>query len=298
MCAADVQGTSDTCRCGEEARTVTVLGEATHQPALTADTLAASSPESERSGGRKRGRSPLVWIFRAFLIVPFVFMGPEIALAIVGHPTGLTDLRISDADVMGNGALLAFMMMMTVTPIHTMTGWKWHECLRRDYGLGMAAAAFTDLTLAIINSGKEFHGSLLARIAGHTFLLAGTVSVTLLIPLALTANRRAQRWLGPNWKTLHRLVDVIWATILIHLAFLFAFRTPFIAALEMSIPLFLMRIPALRKWWVSARKQHRRLVLRWICAIALWAMYGVGYVTIMHEYINVGVGAILLHPPS
>jgi sulfoxide reductase heme-binding subunit YedZ len=225
-------------------------------------------------------------------------MGPEIALAIVGHPTGLTDLRISDADVMGNGALLAFMMMMTVTPIHTMTGWKWHERLRRDYGLGMAAAAFTDLTLAIINSGKEFHGGLLTRIAGHTFLLAGTVSVTLLIPLALTANRRAQRWLGPHWKTLHRLVYVIWVTILIHLAFLFAFRTLFIAALEMSIPLFIMRIPALRKWWVSARKQHRRPVLRWIYALALWALYGVGYVTIMHEYINVGVGAILLHPPS
>jgi hypothetical protein len=54
----------------------------------------------------------------------------------------------------------------------------------------------------------------------------------------------------------------------------------------------------MRKWWVSARKQHRRLALRWICAIALWGLYGVGYVSIMHEYINVGVGAILLHPPS
>jgi methionine sulfoxide reductase heme-binding subunit len=277
---------------------VTVVSEASRQPALTAKTLGVSSPESEQSGSRRRGRSTLIWIFRAFLIVPFVFLGPEIALAIVGHPTGLTDLRISDADVMGNGALLAFMMMMTVTPIHTMTGWKWHERLRRDYGLGMAAAAFTDLTLAIINSGKEFHGGLLTRIAGHTFLLAGTVSVTLLIPLALTANKRAQRWLGPHWKTLHRVVYVIWVTILIHLAFLFAFRTLFIAALEMSIPLFIMRIPAVRKWWVSARKQHRRPALRWIYAMALWAIYGVGYVTIMREYINVGVGAILLHPPS
>jgi methionine sulfoxide reductase heme-binding subunit len=225
-------------------------------------------------------------------------MGPEIASAIVGHPTGLTDLRISDADVMGNGALLAFMMMMTVTPIHTMTGWKWHECLRRDYGLGMACAAFTDLTLAIINSGQEFHGSLLTRVAGHTFLLAGTVSVALLIPLALTANRRAQRWLGPHWKRLHRLVYVIWVTILIHLAFLFAFRTLFIAAMEMSVPLFIMRMPAVRKWWVSARKQRRRPALRWTYAIALWTLFGVGYVTIMHEYIDVGVGALLLHPPS
>ena len=298
MCVAHLHETKQKCHCGEGIRSVTVLGELMRHPAHSEEALLESSPKSKQSGGRKPRRSPLVWVFRAFLIVPFVFMGPEIALAIVGHPTGLTDLRISDADVMGNGALLAFMMMMTVTPIHTMTGWKWHECLRRDYGLGMAAAAFTDLTLAIINSGQEFHGSLLTRIAGHTFLLAGTVSVTLLIPLALTANRRAQRWLGPHWKTLHRLVYVIWVTILIHLAFLFAFRSLFIAALEMSIPLFIVRIPAMRKWWVSARKQHRRLALRWICAIALWGLYGVGYVSIMHEYINVGVGAILLHPPS
>ena len=253
---------------------------------------------SRGSDRHNRRRSPLVWIFRAFLVVPFVFMGPEIVLAILGRPGGITDLRVSDADVMGNGALLAFMMMMAVTPIHTMTGWKWHERLRRDYGLGMAAAAFSDLTLAIIVTGKEFQGSLLTRITGHTFLLAGTISVALLIPLALTANQRAQRWLGPHWKSLHRLVYVIWITILVHLAFLFAFRTLFIAAFEMSIPLFIMRLPPVRKWWIAARKCHRARFLRWACGIALWAMFGVGYVTIMHEYINVGVGAILLHPPS
>jgi methionine sulfoxide reductase heme-binding subunit len=253
----------------------------------------ASSPPK----GRPR-RAPLVWFFRAFLVVPFVFMGPEIALAVVGHPTGITDLRISDADVMGNAALLAFMMMMAVTPIHTMTGWKWHECLRRDYGLGMAAAAFTDLTLAIIVTGKEFQGGLLTRIAGHSFLLAGTVSVALLVPLALTASQRARRWLGPHWKTLHRLVYVLWVTILMHLAFLFAFRALFIAALEMSAPLLIMRLPPVRKWWVAARRQHQRLALRWIGAFALWTLFGFGYVTIIHEYINVGVGAILLHPPS
>ena len=160
----------------------------------------------------------------------------------------------------------------------------------------MAAAAFTDLTLAIIVTGKEFHGSLLTRIVGHSFLLAGTVSVALLIPLAVSANQRAQRWLGPHWKTLHRLVYVLWVTILLHLAFLFAFRTLFIAALEMSAPLLIMRLPPVRKWWVQARRQHRRLALRWVYAIVLWTSFGFGYVTIIHEYINVGVGAILLHP--
>jgi sulfoxide reductase heme-binding subunit YedZ len=258
----------------------------------------APSPARDRLKPSDRRRSPLVWPFRAFLLAPFVFMAPEIALAVVGHPTGLTDLRISDADVMGNGALLAFMMMMAVTPVHVMTGWKWHECLRRDYGLGMAAAACTDLTLAIINSGQEFHGGLLTRIVGHSFLLAGTVSVALVVPLALTANQRARRWLGPHWKTLHRLVYVIWVTILLHLAFLFAFRTLFIAALEMSAPLLIMRLPPIRRWWMARRKQQQRLALRWALAVVLWSSFAVGFITVIHEYINVGVGAILLHPPS
>jgi len=247
---------------------------------------------------RIRRRSPVVWVLRAAILVPFVFMAPEIALALTGRPAGVTDLRISDADVMGNAALVAFMVMMAVTPVHTMTGWKWHECLRRDFGLGMAAAAFTDLTLAIIVTGKEFHGGLLNRVVGHTFLLAGTISVALLVPLALTANQRAQRWLGPHWKTLHRLVYVLWVTVLLHLAFLFAFRTLFIAALEMSAPLLVMRLPPVRDWWVAARRNHRQLALRWLLAIGLWTVFGLGLVTIVHEYVNVGVGAILLHPPS
>jgi sulfoxide reductase heme-binding subunit YedZ len=225
-------------------------------------------------------------------------MGPEITLAIVGHPTGIPDLRTSDADVMGNAALLAFVMMMCITPVHTMTGWKWHLVLRREYGIGMAAAAFTDLTLAIIVTGPEFHGSLLTRIAGHTFLLAGTVSVGLLIPLALTANLRAQRWLGPHWKAVHRLVYVLWVTILLHLAFLFAFRSLFIAALEMSAPLLIMRLPPVRKWWTAARRAHRQLALRWVAALTLIGVFGVGYVTTILEYVNVGVGAFLLHPPG
>ncbi|MGH9046581.1 MAG: hypothetical protein ACRDVW_04625 [Acidimicrobiales bacterium] len=152
--------------------------------------------------------------------------------------------------------------------------------------------------LAILVTGEEFHGGVLTRVAGHSFLVAGTISVALTIPLALTASRRAQRWLGPHWKTLHRVVYVLWVTILIHLAFLFAFRTLFIAALEMSAPLFVMRLPVVKRWWASARRRHRQLALRWVGGIMIWSVFGLGLVTIVHEYINVGIGALLLHPGS
>src|SRR2546430_11731013 len=61
-------------------------------------------------------------------------------------------------------------MMLAVTPIHTVTGWRWHVILRRDYGIAMFFAAATDITLAATTTGDTFPGPALTRVGGHTFL--------------------------------------------------------------------------------------------------------------------------------
>ena len=147
----------------------------------------------------------------------------------------------------------------------------------------MAAAALTDLTLAILVTGPEFHGGVLRRVVGHTFLLAGSISVALTIPLALTASRRARRWLGPHWKTLHRLAYVLLDHDPDSPGLLVRLPTLFIAALEMSVPLLVMRLSFVREWWSAARRNHRHLALRWASAGGLWTLFGMGYVTIFHE---------------
>ena len=239
-----------------------------------------------------------VWVFRGLLVIPFVLMAPEIISLVLGRPGSVAHVSASTADVLGTSSFLLFVMMLAVTPVHTMTGWRWHLILRRDYGVAMFFTAGTDLTLAALTTGDTFPGGPLGRIAGHTFLVFGTLSVLLLIPLTLTANRRAQHWLGGHWKSVQRLTYVLWVTILIHLAFLFGLSSFFLDAVAVSVPLAIMRLPAIRRWWRSGRKAHAHRVLRVGVAVALIGLFSVGYAQLVQELAIKGSAAFVQRPPS
>ena len=266
-------------------------------PAVATPPIAAST----RAGARSRNRAlPVLGVlfFRGLLVIPFVLMAPEIVSLILGRPHAAANVSASTADVLGTSSFLLFVMMLCVTPVHTMTGWRWHVILRRDYGVAMFFTAGTDLTLAALTTGDTFLGGPLGRIAGHTFLVFGTVSVFLLIPLTLTANRRAMRWLGGHWKSVQRLTYVLWVTILIHLAFLFGLSSIFLDALAVSAPLALMRVPAVRRWWRSARNARARRLWRAGAALVLIGLFSVGYSQLVSELALKGSAAFVQRPPS
>jgi sulfoxide reductase heme-binding subunit YedZ len=246
--------------------------------------------------GRLSTASIAVWALRALLLIPFVLMGPEIFAVVMGRPDAVAHVSASTADVLGTSTFLVFVMLLTVTPINTITGWRWHLVLRRDYGVGMFAVAMTDLILAATTTGDTFPGGLPARIGGHTFLLAGTLSALLLVPLAVTANRRAQRWLGPHWKWIQKLTYVVWVTVLIHLYFLFDLSTFFVDAVIVSLPLVVLRVPAVRTWWTSSRRRQRHPRARAVAAIALIGVFAAGYVPFAHELAVKGSAAFVQHP--
>lgn len=259
--------------------------------------------------GRERSRSaghsdirllPLLGIlfFRGLLVIPFVLMAPEIIALILGRPDSVGHVSASTADVLGTSSFLVFVMMLTVTPVHTMTGWRWHLILRRDYGIAMFFTAGTDLTLAALTTGDTFPGGPLERIAGHTFLVFGTLSVFLLIPLTLTANRRAMHWLGGHWKSVQRMTYLLWGTILIHLAFLFGLSSVFLDAIAVSIPLVLMRLPPVRHWWHTARKMRSHHAIRVGAAALLIGLFAVGYTQLVAELATKGSAALVQRPPS
>src|SRR2546429_1300341 len=172
---------------------------------------ADSSPDRSSSYGRRA-----VWFFRALLLIPFALMAPELMSAIMGQPEGIASISAWVADVLGTSTFLIFIMMLAVTPLYTTTGWRWHIILRRDYGIAMFLTAATDITLAATTTGDTFPGSPLTRVGGHTFLVAGTLATLLLVPLLPTANKRAQRWLGPHAKAGAPLTYVLWGKLLVH----------------------------------------------------------------------------------
>jgi sulfoxide reductase heme-binding subunit YedZ len=272
--------------------------------APTTQALVPSQRLSRRSHGsagsdshsRRHNAGILVWLFRALLLVPFALMAPEIGAAIQGQPDSIAHLSSSDADVLGTSTSIIFALMLCVTPITTMTGWRWHVVLRRDYGIAMFLVAATDITLAAISTGDTFKGGVPGRLGGHSFLLAGSVSTALLIPLVLTANRRAQRWLGTHWRTVQRLTYVVWITVLIHLLLLFGFRSFAIDALLVSLPLLALRVPWLRRWWVTARHAGNRRGSRACLAVVLVGVFAAGFVPFVHELAVKGSAAFTQQP--
>jgi sulfoxide reductase heme-binding subunit YedZ len=245
---------------------------------------------------RPRITTPVVWGFRGLTLVPFVCMAPEVVSAIRHRPEAMANLSASVADVMGNAIFIVFVLMLAVTPTVTVTGWRWHVVLRRDLGIAMFALAWTDLTIAAIATGDEFEGGVLNRIAGHSFLLVGTLATAISLPLALTANRRAQRALGTYWKTIQRLTYVIWALILLHLLLLFGLGSTFVHAALVSVALLVPRLPAVQRWWARSRKAGTRPRLRLVAALALAAVFVIGLQPFVQGFARSGAQALAQQP--
>jgi len=160
-----------------------------------------------------RKRSIALFLMRLPALIPwiFVFRG---WVNLNAHDV----LTNTEADVLGTGGVLCFYIAISITPLITLTGVQWIAPLRRWYGIWFAIIGISDATTAAITT--DFAGGVFGRLAGHTFLLAGLLIITLAIPLLATANTPAQRKLGKYWKKLQRMTYVIWAFVVLHLVLL------------------------------------------------------------------------------
>lgn len=109
----------------------------------------------------------------------------------------------------GNTATWLLVATLCMTPLQRWTGWAGWIRWRRVLGL----LTFTYVTLhllAFTGLWQEFDIARLVRETGkRPYLWVGLSAWLLLLPLALTSTRAAQRRLGRRWKTLHQLVYVI-----------------------------------------------------------------------------------------
>lgn len=204
---------------------------------------------SRRSGQASTRQRACLTVARLAPAMVLVLAGPLLVNALLGRPGAAAELHQRLPDVLGMSILVTLLASYAITPLATITGWRWHIILRRDFALWGCAFAFTDLLVA---AGTE---GVLAGTAGALGLTAGTLATLLLVPLALTSNRLSMRWLGKDWKRLHVLIYPIFALIFLHLIFIGSpqFAALFVAAVALlAIP----RIPRVERWIVHKRKSR------------------------------------------
>ena len=234
-----------------------------------------------------------LWVLGAPAFLPIFFALP----AIITRNGAALDAN--EADVLGSGSEILLLSTLLITPLVTVTRQRWFVPLRRWYGLVMACTAFTDATVAAVTT--SFAGGVFGRLSGHTFLLVGFVNTMVLVPLFLTGNHAAQRWLGRYWKRLHRLTYVVWALLVLHLSLLagFGFQngtngpgngidgTPIFhqrvyQILACSLFPFMLRLPPVKRWVDEKQKEGRGVVVFW-AVLPMLLLFLVSFGYIVHE---------------
>jgi sulfite exporter TauE/SafE len=124
----------------------------------------------------------------------------------------ITLTRTGDAmtDYGGYASLALLMLALVARPLSQV----WPGPMRYRRGLGVGA-----FLLGLAHAVQMVHHSWQGNLSAIWFMLplhrwgvlAGVLTLTLLLPLALTSRNDLQRWLGAGWRTLHLLsIPALW----------------------------------------------------------------------------------------
>ncbi len=108
----------------------------------------------------------------------------------------------------GEWALRILLLSLCMTPLRMMFRKPWPIRLRRMVGLFAFFYVVTHLLTYMILDQQLDVSAILLDVLERPYILAGTVSFLILVPLALTSTKGMMRRLGKRWQSLHKLVYI------------------------------------------------------------------------------------------
>lgn len=164
----------------------------------------------------------------------------------------------------GRAAVTLLVLSLMCTPFSNLFGWK--ELLKRRRALGLYTFLYATIHVVIflyLDYGLSW-SLIIQSIAEKPYILVGTASFVLLIPLAVTSFDSWKRRLKKNWKRLHRVVYLIAPLVILHFAWskkgsFFELQGEILRPLIYGLVVVLMlifRIPIVRKGLVSFRTRY------------------------------------------
>lgn len=155
----------------------------------------------------------------------------------------------------GYAAIVLLALSLVCTPLSVVSGWKRVLALRRPLGLyGFLYAVLHMLIFTALDFGLNM-SLIVQEVAEKRYILAGTMALLLLAPLALTSTKGWQRRLGRSWKRIHRLVYLAVPLALVHYAWAQKsdIRQPLILG-ALVAALLILRLPVIRRR-IEARRR-------------------------------------------
>ncbi len=143
---------------------------------------------------------------------------------------------------LGEIALQLLIIGLCLTPLRRYLG---VNLLRFRRAIGLLAFSYVCLHLAVwLFLDVQDAGRIWADIVKRPYVTVGMVAFVLMIPLALTSNDRAVRWLGARWRRLHRLTYAVAVLGVVHFIWLSkGFQIEPLAYLAVIFALLALRLP-------------------------------------------------------
>ncbi len=185
------------------------------------------------------GLFPLAWLLFDFW---FGLLGPEPIRAMI--------LRS------GKAAIILLTLSLACTPANIFFGWKEAVIVRRALGLYAFFYVCLHLTIFVAIDYGFMMRLVVEEIIKRRYAVVGFLAFLLLIPLALTSTKAAQRRLGKRWKTLHKLVYLIAGLAVVHYIWLVknAYAQPLLFAGIIGLLLF-VRLAPVKQAILRARRR-------------------------------------------
>ena len=163
----------------------------------------------------------------------------------------------------GRTAIILLILSLACTPFHTFTGFRPAIKMRKWLGLyAFLYASIHFMIYAVLDYGLDIQ-LLLASLGEKPYIMAGAVTLLILLPLAITSTRGWQRRLGKWWKRLHRLVYIAGISAALHYVWVVKsdLQLPLLAAF-LILMLLVLRIRVIRKQGPRVRAWGRSLWLQ------------------------------------
>lgn len=193
-------------------------------------------------------------VFMAALL-PIVWWGYCVALDAAGPEPGRYLLLN-----FGQGALVALLITLSLTPLARLTHWKGFGIVRRQLGLWTFSYAVLHLLCYVLFILVLDWRALGGELQRRPYIIVGALALLILALMAVTSNRYAMRRLGKRWKSLHRLVYLALALVLLH--FLWVVRadlTQWSGYAAVALLLMVLRVPPIAKRLPRIRKSIARV---------------------------------------